>query len=229
MHNPRTFKKFLHLFVISYKRNLIPGMQFKGAIRNDDLLPSLHRTNQDIAMQLLGNLKYPASMKHRIFRNHQLHQLGAAFRKRIHLHNRREFDQTGNFQRRLHLRINDHGQIQFFSDMPNFLYIFRRPDAGNRMAFARLFGNKAAEHIQLVGICSRNQKICLLNARVDLYLIAHAVSFHAHHVDVVRNSTQPVAVLVNHRDFMPLLIQLLGKSNTDFPAANNNNFHPYTS
>ena len=122
-------------------------------------------------------------------------------------------------------RVNGQGKVQFLAEIVNFRRILRIPDPGDGMAVSSLFGNQAAEHIQLIGVCGGNQKISLLNTCFDLCLEDCSVSGHRHHIDAVCDCPEDVGIPVNQYNVMIFTVQLFCQGNTYLAAAHNNNFH----
>ena len=93
------------------------------------------------------------------------------------------------------------------------------------MARSQLFGDQAADQIDLVLIGDGDHQIGIADAGLDQHTDAGAVALHAQHVHGAFRFPQGAGAGVHHDDVVILLRQRIGDGISHFAVADNNNFH----
>ena len=103
------------------------------------------------------------------------------------------------------------------------LAVIRVAHARNRRQLAaRLFGNRAAEQIQLIRAGDGNHQIGLLKPCFLQHAEARAVALNPHHVEHIRRVAHHALVCIHNGDIVPFAHKLLGQRMADLAAAHNN-------
>ena len=96
------------------------------------------------------------------------------------------------------------------------------------MAFGVLFGDQAAEQVQLVLARHRNKKVGCIHTRLLLYIKTGSVSHKSHGVVPVGDLLHLLLRQVHHHQIVILHTETFCQAGADFSAANNNNLHMHS-
>lgn len=122
----------------------------------------------------------------------------------IDFDSRRKPEQLRDFRRGGKLRIDDHGTGPNPLHQADFLRIFRVAHPGNGVAHPDLFGDEAAQQIQLVRGGDGNKQIRRGGPRFPEHRVARAVARHADEIQRVGDPLQHLGILLNQHDFVLL-------------------------
>ena len=132
-------------------------------------------------------------------------------------------DLTGGLQ----FWVDHHGESQPCTEITYLLAVVRGADPGNGVAVVPyLFGDGAAEQVQLIRGGNGDDKICLLNTSLHLSAVAGTVSSDSHDIIKICDFLYLGGILVDDRDVVPFSAKLLYKCSPNFPAAHNDYMQP---
>ena len=97
--------------------------------------------------------------------------------------------------------------------------------AGDGVAVARLFGEHAAQQVQLVRAGDCNEDIRLLHARLRQGGDGRAIAYNAQHVVAFGQVLHARFVGVHHSHVVAFLAELARQSRADLAAAHQNDLH----
>ena len=149
----------------------------------------------------------------------------AAPGKGLHTEGGGEGQYPGDFLRRRKVGIDDHIQTDLLFQHLLVPAVIGVADTGDGMARSQLFGDQAADQIDLVLIGDGDHQIGIADAGLDQHTDAGAVALHAQHVHGAFRFPQGAGAGVHHDDIVILLRQRIGDGISHFAVADNNNFH----
>ena len=218
-------EEFLGIAGCRHKAQRISRLQDKGAIRNDGIPAAFHCTDQNLGIQLSGQILQRGIVQNGTGRNDKLQQLSPSARKGFNLDGRGEAQKPCYFFRRRIFRVYRHGEPQLFLDVSDLFAVDRIPDPGNRIAVADLSGKQAAQKILFIRIRDSDQKIRILYARLPQNGIAGAVADHAEHIELLGHILHNPGVHINHGNVMGFTGETLDNRLSNLSASNHDNTH----
>ena len=165
-----------HLFRGYHQRDPVPGVEHRVSVWDNDLLVGFHHGYQQGSRALAGDLNQVFSVPGRALGDDQGGHMYPSLGEGVQIDGGGAADQVIGVIARRQLRVNGQGQPQLILDEVDFLIIFRIAHPGDGPAVARLFGDEAAEHIDLVPVGNGDQNVTVLDAGVQQSSVAAAVA-----------------------------------------------------
>ncbi len=186
---------------------------------NGDLPVPLGGTDQDIGRDALAQRDQVHAVQHIALRHLELDQIGLSVGEGVDLQRGGQVEDAGDLCRRLHLRIDDHGQAQLFPQIAGLLAVIGGAHPGDGGAVAHLLGHGAAQQIQLVRFGDGDEQIGLFQPGLLQNAVAGAVAHDAHDVIGAGHIPHQLGVAIHYDDIVALLGQLLHQRAAHLSAA----------
>jgi len=146
-------------------------------------------------------------------------------RKGVGPHGRRQPQAPRDLGRAGQLRVDGQAQPEVVRNQRKLRIIFRIAHTRDRMLRAGLFGDQAAQQIQLVRRRHCDQQVCGIHACLDLRLIGRAISLDAENIERFRRLLKRIGAVVYNGNVMSFPGELLGKRAADLAVSDNDDLH----
>ena len=152
----------------------------------------------------------------------------ASAREGIDLACAREAQQVRDFLGRCHFGVDDGRDADLLLDKVQLMAVRRVAHAGDGVAVARLFGEHAAQQVQLVRSGDCDEHVRFLHARLRQGDDGRAVAENAHHIVGLPDMLHTGLVRIDNGHVVTLFTELPRQRCADFAAAHQNDLHRIT-
>ena len=223
-----TLEELVGLLLRGEEGDLVAVLQHKVTVGDDDPAVTLHRADQNVALEAGGDLTDGHAVQPLPLGQRKLDEPHASAREGIDLACAREPQQVGDFLGRCHFGVDDGRDADLFFDKVQLMAVRRVAHAGDGVAVARLFGEHAAQQVQLVRAGDCDEHVRFLHARLGQGGDGRAVAENAHHIVGLPDMLHTGLVRVDNRHVVTLFTELPRQRCADFAAAHQNDLHRIT-
>ena len=212
-------KKTRDRFAITGRVQAVAGQEFEIAVRHKRFACALHGGKLDgrIMIVQLGNRR---SHDRIAGVDAELNHFHPSMRERFDVDRKRESQQPRDFLRRRALRIDHLIDIQLVLQHNQAFGVFRIANARDGILRAELFRRKAADHVQLIAAGDGDDDVRRFNIGFNQRFYICAIAANTAHVQRFHRARKRRIALVDNRNIVPVLRQVLRKCITDLAAAN---------
>ena len=221
-------EELLGLLLRSEEGDLIAVLQYEVAVGDDDPAVTLHGADQNVALELGGDLMDGHTVQPLLLGQGELDEPHAPVRKGVDLACTRKAQQMRDLLRRCHLRVDDGRDADLLFDKVQLMAVGRVAHTGDGVAVARLSCEHTAQQVQLIRAGDCNEDIRLLHARLRQGGDGRAVAENAHHVVGFADVLHTGLVRIDNGHIMTLFTELPRQRCADFAAAHQNDLHRIT-
>lgn len=226
---PQGAEELVQAVGAAHQIELVPRPGHEGAVGDDHSVVPLGGAEQE------GQLFHPVGQVLQGLAHQEVpllqaeaHQLHPAPAEAVDVGRRGEAEQAGDLRGGGAFRVDDQVDAQVLLQAAQAVGILRVPDAGNGVARAHVFGDEAADHVDLVGVGGRHQHIGGVGPGLPQAGGGHAAAPDGHQVQGLGHPLQGLLLPVQYRDIMLFLDQLLGQGEADLAAADNDDLQENT-
>ena len=161
-----TLEELVGLLLRGEEGDLVAVLQHKVTVGDDDPAVTLHRADQNVALEAGGDLVDGHAVQTLLLGQRKLDEPHAAAREGVDLACAREPQQVGDFLGRCHFGVDDGRDADLLLDKVQLMAVRRVAHAGDGVAVARLFGEHTAQQVQLVRAGDCDEHVRFLHARL---------------------------------------------------------------
>ena len=161
-----TLEELVGLLLRGEEGDLVAVLQHKVAVGDDDPTITLHRADQNVALEAGGDLMDGHAVQPLLLGQRKLDEPHASAREGVDLACAREAQQVGDFLCRCHFGVDDGRDADLLLDKVQLMAVRRIAHAGDGVAVARLFGEHTAQQVQLVRSGDCDEHVRFLHARL---------------------------------------------------------------
>ena len=121
--NPDFTEKFGGVLLGSHDGYIIIVFKYKISIGNENFIAPFNGTHKNITFKMFGNIKNAKSVKTKFGFDFKFQKFCPSFGKSIDFNCGRKTQNFGDFHGCGQLRINNHGNAQFFLNKTDFLTV----------------------------------------------------------------------------------------------------------
>ena len=223
-----TLEELVGLLLRGEEGDLVAVLQHKVTVGDDDPAVTLHRADQNVALEAGGDLVDGHAVQPLPLGQRKLDEPHASAREGIDFACAREPQQVGDFLGRCHFGVDDGRDADLLLDKVQLMAVRRVAHAGDGVAVARLFGEHAAQQVQLVRAGDCDEHVRFLHARLGQGGDGRAVAENAHHIVGLPDMLHTGLVRVDNCHVVTLFTELPRQRCADFAAAHQNDLHRIT-
>ena len=202
----------------------VPRADEGRAVGDEHLVLPLHGAQQQgQALNLGGQGGQGAARQEVPLLDGEGHQLHPAPGKGVDVGGGGEAQQPGDLDGGGELRVDEHGDAEVALQGVQIADVLGAPHPGHGIGHPQPVADVAAQQVDFVGVGGGDEHVGLLGPRLQQHLPGDAVSFQAHHVQLVGQPVQGIAGHIHNGDAVALVRQMLGQGCPHLAASRDDN------